>query len=70
MQVTLNKVNVSDLFFNSEHPYLTAYIADVDNSIYDDGARKALLRDALDFAHLLNNRVDAVWLVLDYFERL
>jgi hypothetical protein len=70
-QIAIGQTQISDLFFNYEHTALDGYFASTDEpDQFSDEAKAALLEDAKEFASILNDQVDAAWLVEDYLKRI
>ena len=71
MQIQLNELQISDLFFNFEKPNLQGYFNSVDlPDQYSDEARAALRQDAETFSGMTDGQVGAVWLCDDYLRRV
>lgn len=71
MQIQLNEIQVSDLFFNFEKPNLQGYFNSVDEpDQFSDEARQALQQDAEIFSDMTDGQVSAVWLCDDFLRRV
>lgn len=75
MQVVLNEIQISDIFFNLEKPKLTAAYAlrantDEEMEEREQAIADALLEEAESFSRLLDDQVDTDWIVNDYNRRV
>lgn len=65
--ITLNKTQMSDLFFNHEHPEYDALFTGKDNVPRED-MEEAIKKDAKAFANSFGG--DAEWYAADFMKRL
>ena len=75
MQVVLNEIQVSDLFFNYEKPALVAAYAlraddEEEMQEREEAIDAALEQEAESFSRLLDDQVSAQWLVKDFRARV